>query len=236
MNLTKTFATFCVAGLLACGGTSEEVGQLPGEGTESPGVGSTAVALRNVVATVTNSYDCPAGIMLPYDEMSGPCACDTSYDCQVGCGCDQECYQARPMIQCADYSVTFVLDNGEARAIDRLTELELTVGSFSMRRAGLSCIGADTWALQPGTTSSILNVTAAYDAGYDERYASPQIGYPCPREGRGDATAIIKPGGDPDLGEPLPPATTSGALILELSGLFADGSPWKAAATADLTQ
>ena len=196
------------------------------------------VQIQNLVARVTDRFQCPAGRLSDVDD-SQSCSCNQSpFECEQGggfpvpCTCDPGCYDSRPQIDCASYELTFAIKNAGTKTIERMTEVRLTIGELELFEGGLNC-DADSWTLAPGETGGVVEIgMETFD--YAARYAYPALSYPCYSGG-----PIPKNGNPPDqapdaLGEPMPPALTSGAVMIEVRGLYTDASPWKIEASADL--
>jgi hypothetical protein len=196
-------------------------------------MGTGGVQIQNLVARVARQYECPAGRISNVDDVAS-CGCNQSaFECElaggVPCTCDPGCVGARPMIGCADYALTFALRNGSAKPMARMTEVKVTLGELVVHEGGLEC-DVSSWTLASGESSGIIEVAFEYDSSSSTRYARSSIDYPCsngPEDGSVDT-------GPDDLGEPMPPAVTSGQAMIEVRGLFEDASPWMISGVADL--
>lgn len=104
--------------------------------------------------------------------------------------------------------LTFVLKNTGTERVERVQQVTIDYGHASSFMTSCSSM-YDSWIISPGETSSVITLRLT---DYGDR--SPYLSTPC-GSATGDATT--KP--------------WSGDLRLEIKGLLADATPWKATAT-----
>lgn len=238
-TMVRTLALMLTAApvLQGCEPSSHLVGE-----SGSASIDGSSVFLEHLVVSLADSYECAAGVIEALDSAS-TCNCDAqSWICDgsppIDCLCDPDCYEARPMIDCADYSATFRLNNAADKAIDRMTRLSIRIGSFEWKEGGLACNDPLVWRLDARHGGGIVAAAASYGG---RRRTRLMFEYPC-LEVSGEADiGSARPGTDgssssrANLGPALPPAVgVGGEAVVSIEGLFADGAPWKAEATASV--